>query len=51
MDELGRTTSYVYDQRGLQVSVTEAVGTAQQRTTTTNYDAAANTLVRDRRPG
>jgi RHS repeat-associated protein len=44
VDELGRTTSNVYDQRGLRVSVTEAVGTAQQRTTTTAYDAAANLL-------
>jgi RHS repeat-associated protein len=44
VDQLGRTTSTVYDQRGLPVSVTEAVGTAQQRTTTTNYDAASNVL-------
>jgi RHS repeat-associated protein len=44
VDELGRTTSNAYDQRGLRVSVTEAVGTAQQRRTTTAYDAAANVL-------
>ena len=28
----------------------EAVGTAVQRTTSTNYDVAANRLYRDRRP-
>src|SRR5207302_1145591 len=44
IDELGRTTSYGYDQRGLRVSTMEAVGTSVQRTTTTTYDAAGNVL-------
>jgi RHS repeat-associated protein len=37
-DPLGHVTSYVFDARGLQISVTEAVGTPVQRTTTTAYD-------------
>jgi RHS repeat-associated protein len=41
-DELGRVTNYAFDQRGFQTSVTETVGTPQQRTTTTAYDAAGN---------
>ncbi len=44
VDELSRTTSYGYDQRGLRTTTTEAVGTSQQRTTTTTYDAATNVL-------
>jgi RHS repeat-associated protein len=44
IDPLGRTTSFGYDQRGLPTTKTEAVGTAQQRTTTTTYDAAGNVL-------
>jgi YD repeat-containing protein len=41
-DELGRTTSNTFDQRSLLVSTMEAVGTAQQRTTTNAYDVAGN---------
>jgi RHS repeat-associated protein len=44
LDELGRLTTYAYDQRGWQVSLTEAAGTALQRTTATNYDPVGNRL-------
>ena len=41
-DELNRTTSNSYDQRGWLTSSMEAVGTAQQRTTSTTHDVAGN---------
>jgi RHS repeat-associated protein len=41
-DQLGRVTSTGYDGHGWPTTVTEAVGTPVQRTTTTLYDAAGN---------
>jgi RHS repeat-associated protein len=39
-DGNGHITQYLYDSNGNVISMTEAVGTAQQRTTTSHYDYA-----------
>ena len=41
-DALGRVTSYTYTSRGLLQSMTRAVGTADQTTTTFEYDSSDN---------
>lgn len=38
-DPLGRVSEYTYDQRAWQTAIREAVGTAEERTTTMVYDA------------
>jgi RHS repeat-associated protein len=43
-DGRGIVTMDVYDQRGLEVSETEAYGTTEARTTTYDYDAAENLI-------
>src|SRR5205823_5078551 len=48
IDPLGVTTSHVYNSRGLETKLIEAVGTPQERTTLKQYDAAGQlTALRD----
>ncbi|HEV3256736.1 MAG TPA: hypothetical protein VG013_07655, partial [Gemmataceae bacterium] len=43
-DQLGHIRQYTFDQRGLEIAMTEAVGTSVQRATTLGYDALLRPL-------
>ena len=47
----GNTTTYVHDARGLETSRTEAVGTPQERTITTQWDSVFRLPVQITEPG